>query len=207
MVKFPARLSVISQPMLLYGAISMLAINRFRIPRIKLMLILAVSLTLFQGYIITDSFLGNLEEFITPNEMRFEADVADQFSYDYVPSGYWEDDFPTEPESPVAEIGGYEHQHGHSRFVYKSGEDSYVDMPILYYLGYRAVSSEGENLLISKGDNAAMRINLPAAEEEVHVSIVFDTGYGWLWNTLFTTAFMVFIILSFYLYKVSRTDA
>lgn len=207
MVKFPARLSVIIQPMLLYGAISMLAINRFRIPRIKLMLILAVSLTLFQGYIITDSFLENLEEFITPNEMRFEADVADQFSYDYVPSGYWEDDFPITPESPVAEISGYEHRHGHSGFVYKSDEDSYVDMPILYYLGYRAVSSEGENLLISKGDNAAMRISLPAADEEVHVSIDFDSGYGWLWNTLFTSAFMVFIILSFYLYKVSRTDA
>lgn len=201
MVKFPARLSVISQPMLLYGSASMIAMNRFRIPRVRLLLLAALCLTVMQGYIISDTFLGNLDEFIVPNEMRFEPDVANQFSYDYVPSGYWEEDFPSEAESPGARVTGYYHHAGHTVFEYTSDTETFVDVPVLYYDGYRATTPDGVRLGISKEDDASTRIELPATDTVLKVDMVFDYGNGPLWGGLFAVSIFGCIALCIYILR------
>lgn len=202
MVKFPARLGVISQPLLLFSSIQMMSLNRYKMPHRKYILAIAIGLTLFQGYFITDAFLEGQDGFIDSREMRFQPDVADQFSYDYVPSGYWEEDFPADIESQDVEISDYEHSYTHSSFSYTSDSESTVLLPILYYEGYKA-TADGRPLKITKGRSAALQLTLPAAQDVTRVNLDFDIGDKTLWNVLFIISIIGYLVLAIYVNRKS----
>ena len=204
MVKFPARLSVISQPVLLYFAINTLSDYKYSLPRRKLLIIAAIILTVFQGCYIVDSFMKEIEPFTDQTEMRFEADVADQHSYDYVPTGYWEEEFGDVPESPDAIITDYRHNYTESSFEYTSETDTYVEMPLLYYLGYQATDN-GNRLVIDKGDKAKLKIHLPASDSTTKVELKFRMPKEWYYLYFVSlVSIVIFTVIAMKTRRLSR---
>ena len=206
MVKFPMRLGVISQSLILYGGIMAIYREKRMITYRKILLLAVLILITIQGYMLCDTFLQKEYISMTRTEKRFEPDVANQFSYDYVPSGYWEEDFPEEPESPDAEIMSYAHEYTHTEFAYTSDSDTFVDVPLMYYMGYKATNEDGDALRIDKGERTNMRIELPAAKETSSVNIEFITPRVWyiIWGISLASWMALTVILVLnrrYLYR------
>lgn len=59
-----------------------------------------------------------------------------------------------------------------------SKAESYVEVPILYYDGYRAKSDTGERLTVCPGDNNVVRVILPG-DFEGNVSVSFVSPWYW----------------------------
>ncbi len=56
--------------------------------------------------------------------------------------------------------------------------ESYVEVPLLYYSGYRAVSENGEVLALTYGDNNVIRVILPAGFDDT-VTVRFISPLSW----------------------------
>lgn len=65
--------------------------------------------------------------------------------------------------------------------ISNSGDDSYVELPLLYYRGYRARDRKtGEMLPVTAGDNSVVRVLVPQGYQgSLHVSFVSP----WYWRT------------------------
>ncbi len=78
-----------------------------------------------------------------------------------------------------------------------SGEDEWMEPPILYYPGYRAVASTSEgkkyDLGVSRGDYYRVKIDLPAALSGSHVSFY----YGGLWYFYIAYAISIVSAIAF----------
>lgn len=85
-------------------------------------------------------------------------------------------------------------------FVINEGEESYVELPLLYYKGYQARDTEtGEKLRVSAGDNSVVRVTLPAGYAgELHVGFTEP----WYWRlSEFVSLGMAVCVLVFILKK------
>ena len=138
-------------------------------------------LAIFQAYAVVDSYIASMDPFVGAKEARYIPDILDGFVDDYVPEGYWDSDegFPSEPTSPDAEISGYIHDHLNTSFSYLAKTDTYVDVPLVYYIGYEAKQDDGQTLYMEKGDHGCMRVFLSKAEAPCNVVIDYVGSLSW----------------------------
>lgn len=60
-----------------------------------------------------------------------------------------------------------------------SGQEGYVDLPLLHYYGYRAYMGEGrETLQVCKGDNNVVRVIIPPGCN-AHITAKFVSPWYW----------------------------
>lgn len=62
--------------------------------------------------------------------------------------------------------------------VNNSGKESYVDLPMLYYRGYRAVDDNNQELKVGLGENYVVRVILPG-DFEGDISVEFVSPWYW----------------------------
>lgn len=62
--------------------------------------------------------------------------------------------------------------------VNHSQQESYMDMPLLYYKGYRAKSGDGKELEVCAGENNVVRVMIPGGYEGA-VSVGFVSPWHW----------------------------
>ena len=180
-VQFSTRFYMGGEILLLYGAvISIAGYHKGRNTYRNIILAVAVIIAGVQGYAITDSYLSGIDPFTNVRNARYAADTANGFVDDYVPEGYWDGaDFPETAESPDARITEYYHDGLHTMLSYTSDIPTYVDLPLVYYTGYRVISSEGTLYDTGKGDGGCMRIELPSSESSAEVYIDFAGADSW----------------------------
>ena len=180
-IQFASRLYLGGESCILFGCI--IALTRDGKVFLKChrqVFIALLIIALAQGYMITDSFISRIEPFSDVSETRFTPNVADRCSDDYVPEGYWDDNFSLiTAESPSADITNYKHEHLFTSFDYTATEDTYVDLPLVYYIGYRAIADNGDSLAIVKGDDANIRIAVSTTPETRHISLSFVGFKAW----------------------------
>ncbi|MGN1148704.1 MAG: hypothetical protein ACI4TB_09795 [Lachnospiraceae bacterium] len=81
-------------------------------------------------------------------------------------------------------------------YVINEGEESFVDLPLLFYKGYRAIDTEsGEELAVSSGDNSVVRIAIPAGYVgEIHVG--FYEPWYWRLSEICSLLMAVIIVIT-----------
>lgn len=71
------------------------------------------------------------------------------------------------------EIEHYVKDGNRIHFSYKSEDDTYVDFPVFFYPGYVAKSDKGEQMEVIAGENADVRVLLPATDEEKEIYVYY----------------------------------
>lgn len=101
--------------------------------------------------------------------------------------------------APVAGEGvwveGYEKDYLSVEMTCRNGspKESYVDVPILYYEGYRAQTDAGQELEVGYGENNIVRISIPAGFEG-GVSMGFVSP--WYWRVAEVVSVVTFLALT-----------
>lgn len=77
--------------------------------------------------------------------------------------------------------------------VNNSEAESYIDLPILYYEGYRAQSDTGEKLEVCAGENNVVRVIIPG-DFEGNVSVEFVSPWYWRAAEIVSVLFTLVLI-------------
>jgi hypothetical protein len=86
--------------------------------------------------------------------------------------------------------------------VNTEGEDSYIDLPLLLYKGYKAKDTlTGSKLQISAGENNLVRVNIPA-EFSGNVKVYFESPFYWRISELISLIFT--LVTAFILWRYSE---
>lgn len=180
-VQFTTRFYLSGEIMILFGAvISIAGYHKDRTTYRNIILAATLIIAGVQGYAICDSYLSHQDPFIGARKARYAADTANGFVDDYVPEGYWDGaDFPETPESPDAKIVEYYHDGLNTMISYESDKETYVDLPLVYYTGYKASSADGTVYNIVKGNGGCTRIELSPSDNPLEVDIDFDGADSW----------------------------
>lgn len=177
-LQFMTRFYLGGECSLIFGSLIVISQRELSGLRYKSILIMILSLTIVQGYFITDSFMSRMDPFLDSRICRYKADIPNMLYASFVPEGYWGgEDFPTGPESDKAIISDYKHEGIHTSFEYTTNEATAVDLPLMYYIGYEASLSDGTHLDIEKGRGGCLRITLPISKNESRVYLDFE-GFG-----------------------------
>ena len=195
MFEFAPRFLLTGESLMLLGAIVVYATSGgIKYKRAVWVIILIVAL--FQGFIITDAYLARQESFIDAREYRFQPDIADGIKYDfYAPEGYDYDNFNDKVTSPHAEISDYKHIGRHTEFAYKADVDTYIEIPLVIYEGYKAKLKEtNSDLCISKGSMGCIRVDVPGGSEKQTVNIDYVENPSW--RLLIIVSVVSFILMT-----------
>lgn len=206
MIEFPTRFYYIAQGSLLFGSVLAISSTEF-INHKKGIIYTILILATIQGYVITDSFLVRLEPFTDSREARFAPDIADAMDYDfYAPNEYDNDNFNDTISSPKADISDYYHNGRRSSFGYTAVEGTYVDIPLTYYKGFRAVrESDGTELPILVGNMGCIRIELPPSIHDRDTVIVeFVSSPLWMISIIISICSLATIIFILAKSKLSQ---
>ena len=100
----------------------------------------------------------------------------------YLPEGTDYTNLPAEVKASDAEHVSVEMTARKGTFVEamvqnRTAENAWVEVPVLYYKGYHAKSSEGE-LAVGYGDNNRIRIQIPAGFHD-SVKVFFTEPWYW----------------------------
>ena len=79
-------------------------------------------------------------------------------------------------------------------------KDAYIELPLLNYKGYSAVSGK-EKLLLSSGDNFRVRVALPE-EFEGEIKVFYQEP--WYWRLAEIISLITMILFIGYVYKEHR---
>lgn len=96
---------------------------------------------------------------------------------EYWPEGTKEETFANvEPWTSNVKIDGYEKTGTKVKFSYVTINDgeAFVDLPLLYYPGYYAMTSEGERLCVTAGEQNRVRVLLNESKQEQMVSVRYS---------------------------------
>lgn len=96
---------------------------------------------------------------------------------EYWPEGTKEETFANvEPWTANVKIDGYEKTGTKVKFSYVTINDgeAFVDLPLLYYPGYYAMTSEGERLCVTAGEQNRVRVLLNESKQEQMVSVRYS---------------------------------
>ena len=132
------------------------------------------------NYFLQDYEKRSEERYITRDEVdSWSIEVAE-----YLPAGVDDTTFARDvlQEGTGIEVLQYERGEGTVALTCKNtgAEETYVDVPILYYMGYAARDSEtGERLSVRPADNQRVRVILPAGYEG---SFVVKYEAPWYWR-------------------------
>lgn len=193
--QFSGRFYMLGEGLILLAGIMILSdagAFRYRKP----VVILTVTVTLVQSFLVADTF-SNLTKsmFIDSRAVRYTANISDAMEYDfYTPEAYDDETFIKNVFSPEAVIEGYKHDGINTWFSYTSDEETYVDIPLTYYLGYSAETlPTGESLQVLQGDIGNIRITLPVTAESKAVFLAYE-GYPYQ-NMMTVISLLSFIFL------------
>lgn len=100
-------------------------------------------------------------------------------------------------------VTGYNTDGFKTEFDYTSPEDSFVDIPKIYYCIYQAKTSSGIPLTLYAGDNGLLRIVLPKAAQNEHVEV--SLRYPVYYIAAVVISFVSLIAFIFFIFKRTRT--
>nr|MCR4956622.1 hypothetical protein [Lachnospiraceae bacterium] len=160
-----------------------------------------------RGYLVVFTVLGLicglfLTEDILQSSPYFRIYNEEGMNYGYVSGGEY---LPTGsdlgrfvfgtamPGSSDVTIAAYEKDDLEVQMqVENKGSDSFVDVPILCYPGYEAVSSHHGTLALTQGDYGQIRVEIPAGFSG-DVKVGFHTPWYWIMADLVTLITMVLL--------------
>lgn len=181
-LQFVGRFYMIGEICLFFGTIITIAggINPDKCIVRGIMLVIVLTAAT-QAYAVSDSWLSaNTDPFMDIKAGRYKEGINDTTVEDYVPEGYWfGEGFADYAQSPEASITEYVHDHLHTSFRYYSGKSTYVELPILYYKGYKASGEDGTPLVLENGTAGCMRVNVPANDDITKVNVDFTGFTAW----------------------------
>ena len=155
-------------PTALIGLLFVLSLKHLEGWRPELIAGLAGALCLtacFEAVFFLSSYAGN----VYPRDQVLLRDSFSQANGEYLPANadvyrMREIRIP-EVEDPASMQASIENRNGTTLYVHVENHgdfDSYVDVPILYYKGYRAEDEGGSVLSVASGDMARVRVTIPS---------------------------------------------
>ena len=197
MIQFPTRFGLLSQAgFSIAGGMVLAEYELYRKNENKISFVcVAASIALF--IIITDSWImqGLVTDVI--GELKIRPDIDMLVNDDYALEQYAGEEYPDFPVSS-ASISEYNKYGTHVSFDYYSETDTFVDLPIQAYPGYRAFLTGGSELKTDRTDNAMLRIYLPKSENSSeHVVLDYIQPAAWRIALLISlTAVIVVVFLN-----------
>lgn len=95
------------------------------------------------------------------------------------------------------EIADYQKQYLHVQLTCTNGtaEESYVELPLLYYKGYRAIATEDKTAMeIGPGDNNVVRVVIPAGFSG-EISVNFVSPFYWRISECISLGVLVLLLI------------
>ena len=164
MIQFPLRFLGVAETLIICAAAIFIFGYEYLQRHMKLIFIVLIFVAMMQSMVLTDSFLMTNERVGGP----YMANIDNRFYGDYVPEGYDKTRFPDGPMvvgEKDTRIHSYYHDGPETRIEYSSEMASDIDVPLIYYRGYKAYDKEGQRVPVSKGEAGMIRLSLPAAED------------------------------------------
>lgn len=156
-------------------------------------------------YFLQDYEKRSEDRYITSDEVdSWAIEVAE-----YLPAGTDETTFSKELLQQGAGLAVHAYERGEGTAVLTceniGGEETYVDVPILYYKGYAARDlGTGGYLTVVPADNKRVRVMLPAGYQG-SFTVKFESPWYWRVSELISLAAMIALIFA-YFFRHSRKE-
>ncbi len=125
------------------------------------------------AYNVCDAYITQPVEYTT-----LDGGYTDTPLPEYWPQGTTEEDFsdPNAWTAPNLMLTHYWKKGTHVDFSYMTNntEQSYIDLPLLYYRGYKAELQDGTKLTVDKGEKNRVRVYIPPTTKPIMVHLKYD---------------------------------
>ena len=119
----------------------------------------------------TSSYLNNAENYSASSYTEFGSDQTS--GQEYIRIGTDKNNRPLEPRSENVFVTDFKRDRNFFTFHAIGIDEGFVELPVFNYKGYKALDSDGAELVVSDGDNNVVRIAIPELfDSDVSVSFV-----------------------------------
>lgn len=206
-LQFPERFLLISAPAMIMG-IGVIAEDLYQLPkrfyRILLIAICILACTIgfhmeWNGFISCDKLLTS----------KITGDINSRLQEDYLPAGtltayYTSNALVGKDESSITTISY--HKDG-TRIFYSytcTTAENYVEFPLFYYDGYKAVDENGMPLRLEKGAQNKVRVYTEKTDSPKQITIYFSTFWYFKLCTLLSA--LSFLLLPWIIFRSRPTN-
>ena len=162
----------------------------------KIMLIVIISLTLFQTFCFTSQYIDRAENYEAKNYKKFGSELI--ANPEYIRQGSDEKNRSGKIVEKDVIVTDLLRNRNNFSFHAVTVYGGFVELPLFNYKGYKAIASDETEISITDGENNVVRLNIPAMfDGNIEVSFV-EPLY---WRIAELVSMISFLIVLFFIFK------